>query len=71
MFADACPRNPGTPLRAETTGRRIPRLRLPRSVLDAPFDRTYSKRVPIAVEQPVLYTSPFRRWKLLPPADSM
>jgi len=32
---------------------------------DAPlkllFDGSYSKRLPIAVEQPVLYTSPFRR----------
>ena len=25
------------------------------------FDGSYSKRVPVAVEQPVLYTSPFRR----------
>jgi len=25
------------------------------------FDASYSKRVPVAVEQPVLYTSPFRR----------
>ena len=34
-------------------------------------DGSYSKRVPVAVEQPVLYTSPFRRWKLLVPVDSM
>ena len=31
------------------------------SALEVPFDGSYSKRVPVAVEQPVLYTSPFRR----------
>lgn len=35
------------------------------------FDGSYSKRVPVVVEQPVLYTSPFRRKKLLLPTDSM
>lgn len=38
------------------------RLRLQRSApLTLRFDGSYSKRVPVAVEQPVLYTSPFKR----------
>jgi hypothetical protein len=49
-------------LRRSAAGRRIgssPGLQ--RSARDVRFAESYSKRVPVAVEQPVLYTSPFRR----------
>jgi hypothetical protein len=63
MFVDACPQKleSGYGVEGGATGTRIPAWVVPRSALDAPFDGRYSKRVPIAVEQPVLYTSPFRR----------
>ena len=62
QIAPICPNGNQARFEGRAEGRCILfRLVFSPSPLKLRFDRIYSKRVPVAVEQPVLYTSPFRR----------